>query len=154
MTRLLLLAAAAAAAVVLFLLLRPDGENESPEVNAAPATTATTTAATTESGTTTAAAAPKAKQKPKPQLATIRITIRGGRPVGGIRRATLRKNRRVRLIVRSDVRDHVHLHGYDIFRDVRPGAPAQIVFTATIPGRFEVELEDRGLQIVDLEVRP
>jgi hypothetical protein len=56
--------------------------------------------------------------------------------------------------VRSDVADHVHLHGYDLMRDVAPGAPAQLVFTADIPGRFEIELEDRHLQLAELEVRP
>jgi hypothetical protein len=56
--------------------------------------------------------------------------------------------------VRADVSDHVHLHGYDIMRDVSPGRPARLRFRATIPGRFEVELEDRRLQIAQLEVRP
>jgi hypothetical protein len=60
----------------------------------------------------------------------------------------------VRLLVRSDVADHVHLHGYDIFRDVAPGAPARLAFRATVPGRFEVELEDRGIQIAELQVTP
>jgi hypothetical protein len=56
--------------------------------------------------------------------------------------------------VRADVSDHVHLHGYDVFRDVSPGGPARLRFRATIPGRFEVELEDRKLQIAQIEVRP
>ena len=48
----------------------------------------------------------------------------------------------------------MHLHGYDLMADVGPGKPATIRFTATAPGRFEIELEDRGLQIAELEVRP
>jgi hypothetical protein len=48
----------------------------------------------------------------------------------------------------------VHLHGYDVMVDVAPGKPARLRFKATIPGRFEVELEDRGLHIAELEVRP
>jgi heme/copper-type cytochrome/quinol oxidase subunit 2 len=84
----------------------------------------------------------------------VAIAIRGGRPVGGIRRVTVAKNRQVVLVVRSDVADHMHLHGYDVMRDVAPGAPAQLRFRATIPGRFEVELEDRGLQIADITVTP
>ena len=144
--RLLILAAGGTAAVVLFFALRPDGDDSA----TAPATAAT---AATESapGSTTATTTPP---PPEPKVATIRITIEGGRPAGGIRRASVKQGRRVRLVVRSDIADHVHLHGYDIFRDVAPGAPAQIAFHATVPGRFEVELEDRGLQIADLEVRP
>jgi heme/copper-type cytochrome/quinol oxidase subunit 2 len=61
---------------------------------------------------------------------------------------------RVEIVVTSDVADHVHLHGYDIMRDVAPGKTARIRFRANVPGRFEVELEDRGVQIADLTVKP
>jgi hypothetical protein len=57
-------------------------------------------------------------------------------------------------VVESELTDHVHLHGYDLMADVAPRAPATIRFTADAPGRFEIELEDRGLQIGELEVRP
>jgi hypothetical protein len=74
--------------------------------------------------------------------------------VGGLKRATVEKGEKVALVVVSDVADEVHLHGYDKITDVAPGKAARIVFVASIPGRFEVELEDRGVQIADLEVRP
>ena len=48
----------------------------------------------------------------------------------------------------------MHLHGYDIMRDVAAGGTARIRFKATLPGRFEVELEDRGVPIADLTVQP
>jgi hypothetical protein len=48
----------------------------------------------------------------------------------------------------------VHLHGYDLSADVAPGAPATIRFEANAPGRFEIELENTGVQIAELEVRP
>ncbi len=60
---------------------------------------------------------------------------------------TVARGRRVILIVTSDVSDHVHLHGYDVMRDVGPGMPATIAFRATRPGTVEAELEDRGVQI-------
>ncbi len=76
------------------------------------------------------------------------------RPQDGIVRKTVQKGDRVVLVVTSDVADHVHLHGYDIMRDVAAGGTARIRFRATVPGRFEVELEDRGAQIADLTVEP
>lgn len=82
----------------------------------------------------------------------IRIVVVNGAPKGGIVREKVEKGDRVVLIVRSDVADHVHLHGYDIMRDVAPGRPARLPFKATIPGRFEVELEDRGVPIADISV--
>ena len=84
----------------------------------------------------------------------VTIVVENGAPRGGIVRETVDKGDRVVLVVRSDVTDHVHLHGYDIMRDVAPGSPARLRFRATIPGRFEVELEDRGVQIADITVRP
>lgn len=91
---------------------------------------------------------------PKPEVTTVRIVVRSGKVRGGIQRATVEQGKKVAIVVGSDVPDHVHLHGYDKFADVAPGKPARLAFVASIPGRFEVELEDRGLQIADIEVRP
>ena len=114
-----------------------------PEVEPTP-TEETTTAETTTQETTTAA----------PEIATLRVRVRGGSPDGGIQRLTVRQGERVRVRVVSDVSDHVHVHGYDLFGDVAPGSPATIQFRATLTGRFEIELEDRGTPIAELEVRP
>ena len=56
------------------------------------------------------------------------------------------------LIVRSDVADEVHLHGYDLAAEVAPGQPAQIRFRADDVGEFELELEERGVPIAELVV--
>ena len=148
-----LIAASLGLLVSLFVALRPDDdEDTSTTVPAAtaPATTTepppTTTAATTTAPTTTA-------PKP-PTTATIRIVVEGGRPVGGIRRATVKRGRKVVLIVVADVADHIHLHGYDLLVDVAPGQPSRIRFDATVAGRFQLELEDRGVLLAELQVRP
>jgi hypothetical protein len=60
----------------------------------------------------------------------------------------------VRILVRADVSDHVHLHGYDLMADVAPGEPARIDFVANAPGVFEVELEDAGKLLFELEIVP
>jgi uncharacterized cupredoxin-like copper-binding protein len=87
-------------------------------------------------------------------VTTVRIVFRDGKVVGGIQRATVEQGKNVAIVVGSDVVDEVHLHGYDKSVDVKPGKQARLVFVASIPGRFEVELEGRGLQIADIEVRP
>ena len=146
MNRLLIAAAGIAVAAVLFIVLRPDDEEASnPPPPPPPPPTETTV---------TTSPPPPPPPPPRPQVARVNIVVRGGRPVGGIRRVTVAKNRRVILTVRADVADHVHLHGYDVMRDIAPGKPGRIDFRATIPGRFEVELEDAGLQIADLTVNP
>ena len=117
-----------------------------------PATTSATTtqAATADTGTTTTETAPK--PKPKPTIQTVVVV--GGKPQGGIKKLTFEKDGTVKFRVKSDVTDHVHVHGYDLMKDVAAGGSATFDFPAKIDGRFEVELEDRGVQIAQLEVAP
>ena len=46
---------------------------------------------------------------------------------------------RVRLNVTSDEPIEIHLHGYDIEREVAPGEPATLSFEADLTGRFDLE---------------
>jgi hypothetical protein len=151
--RILVLLGVAAVAIALFVVLRPNGDDD--ETAAQPTQTTTTEPAPATTAAVTATPATTTRPRPRPPAAeTIRIAVRDGRVVGGIRRATIERGRRVVLVVTADVSDHVHLHGYDVMRDVRPGVTARLPFRATVPGRFEVELEDRRLQIAELTVRP
>jgi len=84
----------------------------------------------------------------------VRVTVVDGAPKGGIVRATVDQGDRVRLVVTSDVADEIHLHGYDVSRDVAAGGIVTLAFRASIPGRFEAELEERGVQIADITVEP
>lgn len=118
-------------------------------------TTPTTTTTTTETQTTTETTTTETTTMPEvEEPTTVRVRVVGGVPKGGIVRESVDKGDRVVLVVTSDVADHVHLHGYDIVRDVAAGGTARIRFRATLPGRFEVELEDRGVQIAELTVEP
>jgi hypothetical protein len=139
MNRFLIVGIAIVVAAGLYLVFRPDDTDE-PTATPPPATTEATTTATT-----TAPTPPPPPGPPPP--AQVRIVVRGGLPVGGPRRVTVARGRRVILNVTSDVSDHVHLHGYDLMQDVGPGQPARIAFRATRPGTVEAELEDRGVQI-------
>ena len=113
--------------------------------NEATQTTTTSQTATTETtGTETEPAAPT----------VVKITVVNAAPQGGIVRETVKQGDKVVISVTSDTADEIHLHGYDLKRDVAAGGTARIPFTATIPGRFEVELESRGVQIADLTVQP
>jgi len=104
----------------------------------------TTQTTTTEDTTTTTEAT-------KPTV--VSIVVVNGQPQGGIVRQTVSKGDRVVIAVKSDVADEIHLHGYDKSTDVKAGGTARLPFTADLPGRFEVELESRGVQIADLTVQ-
>jgi hypothetical protein len=132
----------------LFFALRPgdDGDDAASTTTAAATTTApATTEPDPEPPPPTTTAPPP---EPGPQIVDIDATT------GEIDRVTVDQGRRVVLNVTADVSDHVHLHGYDLMADVAPGEPAKISFTADVPGRFEVELEDSGIHIAELQVRP
>jgi hypothetical protein len=143
-----LIAASLGLLVSLFFALRPDDDDEA----AATTTVATTTAqaTTTEQLTTTQATT---TAPPQPQVVRARIVVPGD-VAPTVKRFSVERDRQVVLVVQSALTDHVHVHGYDLMANVAPGAPATIRFKATAPGRFEIELEDRGLEIGELEVRP
>jgi hypothetical protein len=104
---------------------------------------------TTAGGTTTTATTTTTAKAP----VTIRVLVKGGKPVGGIQRATVKKGQTVAIVVHSDVADEVHVHGYDLHKDVAAGGTVRITFPATIVGEFEAELESRKLQIVGFTVK-
>lgn len=82
------------------------------------------------------------------------IVIKHGKPVGGIADLTYNEGEQVRFKVDSDVSDEVHMHGYDIMKDVKAGGSVSFDFPATIEGVFEAELEGRKEQILELTVNP
>jgi len=114
-------------------------------------TTAPTETAPPAETDTTAETAP-APAKPKPTTVTIRVV--GGVPQGGIARPRVTKGDRVVIVVRSDAGESVHIHGYDVERTITPGKPARLPLTATIPGRFEVELHHPDAVLAVLTVNP
>jgi hypothetical protein len=110
--------------------------------------------ATTQTQATTGTTGP-APAEPKPaQPAAERVVVVGGKPRGGVQRLNFKSGERVRFVVESDVADEVHVHGYDVAKDVPAGGSVRFGFPARIEGVFEVELESRGEQIAELRVSP
>jgi FtsP/CotA-like multicopper oxidase with cupredoxin domain len=142
--RLGLVALALAVAVVAFVLARPGDDDDDGE------RAATTQARTTETATETT---PTATAEAPPPV--TRIQVRGGAAVGGVKRIEVKKGDTVRLRVSSsDTSDEVHVHGYDLKRDMAPGRPVSFEFEAKIEGVFEIELEGAHHQIASLVVEP
>lgn len=82
------------------------------------------------------------------------VTIKGGKPVGGIKTFTFTKGKTIDLTVHSDTADEVHFHGYDVHKDVTKGGTVRFRMPATIEGGFIVELENAGQQIASVRVIP
>jgi heme/copper-type cytochrome/quinol oxidase subunit 2 len=83
---------------------------------------------------------------------TVQIAVTGTKVQTAERRVKVPLDGKVRLEVTADRADEVHLHGYDRKVDTSPGKPAVLEFTADVPGVFEVELEEAGLKLVELQV--
>jgi len=82
------------------------------------------------------------------------VTVVGGKAKGGIKTVTYKKGQTVDLTVKSDTADEIHIHGYDLHKDVAKGGSVHFTFPASIEGRFVVELESAGQQIASLQVEP
>ena len=135
---------AIALAVVLFVVLSEDDSDDSP----GPVTTQEATAPKEPEQPEPE----RPKPEPKPEVATI--VVKGGEPVGGVEELTFTKGERIRFAVESDVADHVHLHGYDVFMDVPAGGRVEFDVPATLEGVYEVELEDRVVPLAEITVNP
>ena len=134
------LAAVVAAAVAAFLIARPGGERE-------PVRTQTTATTPGRDGGAT-------RPGPRAEPPVPRIIVRDGRPVGGVQDITVARGELVRFSVRSDAGEQVHVHGYDVVREVRPGRSTSFRFPARIEGVFEIELHPQHEQIAELRVTP
>jgi len=145
--RVALMLAAVAAGAIALAGCGGDSANDAvttTETTATAPTTTTDTTATTETTATT----------PASEAKVITVNVVKGVPKGGIQRPTVDKGDRVVLVVRTDSGEAVHLHGYNIEKEVVPGKAVRLPFTANIAGRFEVELHPTDSLLAVIEVKP
>jgi copper(I)-binding protein len=137
--RLGILAGIIVVAIVALVVANSGGDDNS-STNASTSTTTTTNDAQTQ---TQPAGAP-----------TYTVTVKDAKPVGGIKKISVKKGDQVKLVVKSDTADEIHVHGYDFMKDVDAGGSVRVNFKANIDGAFEIELEDHKQQIAELAVQP
>lgn len=102
-------------------------------------------------GSPTASPAPGGPAAKVDESITVRLA--GGEVSPPPQRVRVDQGARVRIVVRADSPDTVHVHGYDIEERARPGAPAVLRFPANRRGVFEVEAHESGTQLFQLLVR-
>ena len=143
--RLTFLAIAAVIAIGAVIILTTASGNDEQEATSAQATATPAATDTAEpDATATETPTPTPTPKPEPPLVTP----------GKVAKLRFEQGETVRFRVRADVSDHVHVHGYDLMKDVEPGKTVTFSFPAEITGIFEIELEDAGEQIAQLRVDP
>jgi hypothetical protein len=133
--RLLLIVAGALAAVILFVVLRSD---EEPTTAPPPGPTEVTISV-------------NEPPPPPPVEKPVNVILETGG--SDIVRRTIDRGDRVVLTILGSRGEEIHLHGYDRTVVIPARGRARLAFRATIPGRFEVEVEGSHTQIADLTVR-
>jgi hypothetical protein len=134
-------------AIVAIVVLADNGEDSSPsgtntQATATPTPTATQSQEATP--TETATETPTPTPTPEPPL------LDGSKVV----KLEFTEGDTVKFRVVSDVPEEVHIHGYDIAKDLEPGKVTTVSFPASITGIFEIEYEGAGKQIAELRVDP
>jgi hypothetical protein len=104
-----------------------------------------------EAATTSPASSPTASKTAK--VMDIVVSIKDSKVSPKAHRVKVAEGSPVRILVSSDVDDEVHVHGYEIEREVSAGQSATIEFTADQTGVFEVETHESGLLLFQLQVQ-
>jgi hypothetical protein len=147
--RLGFLAIAAVIAVVAIVIFAsgsgPDETAEDADNTAQQTATPTSTADQPEaSPQETETPTPTPTPRPKPPLLTA----------DDPRTIRFTEGETVRFRARSDTADHIHVHGYDLMKDVPAGETVTMSFKGSITGIFEIELEDAHVPLGELRVDP
>lgn len=141
--------------VVAYVIASGSGDDDNDKTATATQTQAATQpqAVTGEQGGSTSTTATTAPAEPAEPAIPV-VTVKDAKPVGGIQKLKFTKGDQIRFKVVSDTADEIHFHGYDVGQDVKAGGSTTFNVKATIEGRFEVELEEHGQQIAEVEVDP
>ncbi|HEU4899413.1 MAG TPA: hypothetical protein VFX88_17895 [Actinomycetota bacterium] len=131
------------------LLLAGCGGDDGGEQAASPTVTTVAATSTTEPSSTSGAPTTTAGFAGT----VIEAKVTGSTVETASRRVRIDLGEKVRIRVEADRNEEVHLHGYDLSREVAPGRPAVLDFTADAPGVFEVELEQARLKLFELQVQ-
>jgi copper(I)-binding protein len=148
-SRIAILAAVIVVAVGGLVIAKSGGNDKTTSDTTSASTPASSTGTATSTSTTTSATTAQPAGPP-----VFRVTVSGGKPVGGIKKIKVNKGDTINLVVKSDVADEIHIHGYDFHKDVAAGGTVRFKFPAKIDGAFEIELEGRKEQIAALTVEP
>jgi FtsP/CotA-like multicopper oxidase with cupredoxin domain len=135
-------AAIAVVAIVIFVVSGSGSEDTSDQAASTP--TATATPSATTSGTATPEVTPTPTPTPQPPLLQA----------GSVKKLEYKQGDTVTFRVRNDAPEEVHIHGYNIKKELEANKTETVSFKASITGIFEIELEGSATQLAELRVDP
>jgi len=107
----------------------------------------------TERATPLASAGGSSSPSGTAAVRTLTVRVAHGKVSPPPSQIVVRKGTVVALTVTSDERDEVHVHGYDLEKELQPGVPGTLRFAADQVGRVEVETHESGLVLFELITR-
>lgn len=87
-----------------------------------------------------------------PRERTFDVSIEGGEM--SPEEISANEGDRVTLSIESDEPLELHVHGYDVEREVGPGQRAELSFRADLTGRFEIENHETEQVLGEIQVLP
>ena len=138
-----LLVVLVAVAVGLFVVLSDDDSEDGDGGST------TTSSETSTSPTTTTNGEPAPPAEPAAEV----IEMKGGAPVGGVKKLTFSKGDQVRILVKLDEpQEDVHIHGYEIEK-LNPSGKVLFDFEADLDGVYELEAHGPSGDVLLAEIR-
>jgi hypothetical protein len=107
----------------------------------------------TSSGGAASPASGSTSETSEPDVRTLQITVTGKKVTPAPARVDLASGTRLRLVITVDHDDEVHVHGFEVEREVTAGKPVTIDLTGGEPGLYEVETHDPELRLLQVLVR-
>jgi hypothetical protein len=92
---------------------------------------------------------------------TFAFELANGKAVGGSKDVSANQGDRLTVTLHTDVPAELHIHGYELAKDIDAGKTGSISFTANATGEFEIEAhhlvhgeEESGVELAQLAVNP
>jgi type IV secretory pathway VirB10-like protein len=147
--RITFLAIAALIAVVAVFVLADSSEDDdtTPEQSAATATPTPTPEETPADPDAEETPTPTPTPEPTPPPPPLLTS-------GGVTELEFDQGDTVRFRVRSSTPEEIHVHGYNITRDIPADKTVNVSFPAELTGIWEIEFHNSGKQIAELRVEP
>ena len=82
------------------------------------------------------------------------IVVHDEEPVNGVEKLEYSAGEQVEFKVKSNTATEVHVHGYEIEKEVPAGGTVTVSFPAELEGIYEVEVHPAEEQIAELRVNP
>ena len=94
------------------------------------------------------------KASPNGQVKTMTAKVEKGAVTPNAEKVEVTAGTTIKITATSDMKDTVHVHGYDKSLELSPGQPGTLEFVADTTGEFEIESHGTDKLIYQLVVQP